>query len=229
MRWFREDRDVPALARDCGISRATGYRYLDEVIKVLAAQAPDLHEALQRAKDGGLTHLVLDGKLFSADRVGEKTTSVKGEQIDAWYSGKHREQGGNVQALMEPDGFPLWCSQVEPGSTHDITAAREHVLGALYWAYSHLDLPTLADGGYAGTGIGVYTPVRQPAGNQILHVDNRTYNALLRGLRCLGERAFALLLGRWRALRHITTSPRKIGTIVNAALVLTHFEHGRLN
>lgn len=28
LRWFREDRDVPALARDCGISRATGYRYL---------------------------------------------------------------------------------------------------------------------------------------------------------------------------------------------------------
>jgi hypothetical protein len=40
--------------------------------------------------------------------------------------------------------------------------------------------------------------------------------------------AFALLVGRWRALRHITTSPRKIGTIVKAALVLTHFEHGRL-
>jgi hypothetical protein len=99
LRWFREDRDVAALARDCGISRATGYRYLDEVIKVLAAQAPDLHDALQRAKDNGLTHLILDGKLFSIDRTGEKTTSVKGEQIDAWYSGKHREQGGNVQAL----------------------------------------------------------------------------------------------------------------------------------
>jgi hypothetical protein len=32
----------------------------------------------------------------------------------------------------------------------------------------------------------------------------------------------------WRALRHITTGPRKIGDIVKAALVLTHFEHGRL-
>jgi hypothetical protein len=42
------------------------------------------------------------------------------------------------------------------------------------------------------------------------------------------ERGFALLTGRWRALRHITTSPRKIGTITKAALVLTHFEHGRL-
>ncbi|MEV6623050.1 transposase family protein [Amycolatopsis sp. NPDC051106] len=129
----------------------------------------------------------------------------------------------------KPDGFPLWCSEVEPGSAHDITAAREHVLSALYWAYSHLDLPTSADGGYAGTGIGVHTPVKQPAGNQALDADNRTYKALLRGLRCLGERAFALLVGRWRALRHITTSPRKIGTIVNAALVLIHIEHGRLN
>jgi hypothetical protein len=114
---------------------------------------------------------------------------------------------------MEPDGFPLWLSEVEPGSTHDITAAREHVLGALYWAYSQLDLPTLADGGYRGAGIGVHTPIKQPADNQVLDVDNRTYNTLLHGLRCLGERAIALLVGRWRALRHITTSPRKIGRL----------------
>ncbi|HEX5121162.1 MAG TPA: transposase family protein [Pseudonocardiaceae bacterium] len=228
LRWFRQNIDVPTLARDHGISRATGYRYLDEVIMMLAAQAPDLHAALRTAKADGVTHLVLDGKLFSTDRLGEQTTSVKGEQIDTWYSGKHREPGGNVQALMEPNGFPLWLSEVEPGSTHDITAARAHVLGALYWAYSHLDLPTLADGGYEGAGIGVLTPVKQPAGGQVLDVDNRAYNALLRGLRCLGERGFALLTGRWRALRHITSSPRRIGDITKAALVLTHFEHGRL-
>jgi hypothetical protein len=29
LRWFRQNVDVPALARDHGISRATGYRYLD--------------------------------------------------------------------------------------------------------------------------------------------------------------------------------------------------------
>jgi DDE superfamily endonuclease len=74
----------------------------------------------------------------------------------------------------------------------------------------------------------VFTPVKQPADGRELDVDTRTYNALLRGLRCLGERGVALLTGRWRALRHITTSPRKIGDIVRAALVLTHFEHGRL-
>lgn len=102
------------------------------------------------------------------------------------------------------------------------------MLGALYWAASQLDLPTLADGGYDGTGIGVHTPVKQPAGGQRLAVDNRTYNALLRGLRAPGERGFAVLTGRWRTLHHITASPRKIGSIVKATLVLTHYEHGRL-
>jgi hypothetical protein len=228
LRWFRQDADVTALARDHGVSRATGYRYLDEVIDVLAAQAPDLHEALEQAKEQDLAYVILDGKIFSADRCGEKTLSVKGKQIDLWYSGKAHEHGGNVQALSGPDGFPLWVADVEPGSIHDLTVAREHVLGALYWASSHLDLPTLSDGGYEGAGIGVHTPIKQPAGDQVLDVDNRTYNALLRGLRCLGERGFAVLTGRWRTLHHITASPSKIGDIVKAALVLTHFEHGRL-
>ncbi len=228
LRWFRQDVDVTALARDHEVSRATGYRYLDEVIDVLADQAPDLHEALEKAKTDGLAYVILDGKIFSADRCSEKTMSVKGKQIDLWYSGKTHAHGGNVQAVSGPDGFPLWVADVEPGSIHDLTVAREHVLGALYWAASQTDLPTLADGGYEGAEIGVHTPIKQPAGDQVLDVDNRTYNALLRGLRCLGERGFAVLTGRWRALHHITASPSKIGDIVKAALVLTHIEHGRL-
>jgi hypothetical protein len=122
--WFRDSRDITALARDHGISRATGYRYLDEVIGVLAAQAPDLHEALQQAKDDGASHVIMDGKLFASDRLGEQTRSVNGQQIDAWYSGKAHAHGGNIQALSAPDGFPLWVSEVEPGSVHDMRAAR---------------------------------------------------------------------------------------------------------
>ena len=226
--WFRKREDIAVLGAGFGISRATAYRYHDEAVTVLAQQAPDLHEALQRAKAEGMAYVILDGKIFSADRCSEKTTSAKGTQIDLWYSGKAHEHGGNVQALSAPDGFPLWVADVEPGSIHDLTVAREHVLGALYWAASHLDLPTLADGGYDGCGIGVHTPIKQPAGDQVLDIDNRSYNALLRGLRCLGERGFAVLTGRWRALHHFTASPSKIGDIVNAALVLTQFEHGWL-
>jgi hypothetical protein len=48
---------------------------------------------------------------------------------------------------------------------------------------------------------------------------------LLRSLRCLEERGFALVTGRWRTLQHITASPGKIGDIARAALVLTHFEY----
>jgi hypothetical protein len=227
LRWFRDRTDPSALSRDHRISRATAYRYLDEVIEVLADQAPDLHDVLQHAQDEDLAYLILDGKVFSADRCGEKTTSVKGNQIDLWYSGKTHEHGGNIQALCAPTGFPLWISDVEPGSQHDLTCARKHVLGALY-AAAAAGLPTLADGGYDGCGIGVFTPVKQPADGRQLDVDNRTYNALLRGLRCLGERGFAVLTGRWRTLHHITASPSKIGNITKAALVLTHFEHGRL-
>ena len=30
--------------------------------------------------------------------------------------------------MLGPDGFPLWVSQAEPGSVHDMTAARIHAL-----------------------------------------------------------------------------------------------------
>jgi hypothetical protein len=87
-------------------------------------------------------------------------------------------------------------------------------------------LPTVADPGYEGAGIGIHIPVKQPAGGRELDISTRTGNALQRSLRCLGERGFALLTGRWRTLQHITASPGKIGDIARAALVLTHFEYG---
>ena len=63
-------------------------------------------------------------EIIRADRCREKTTSVKGEVIDLWYSGKGHCHGGNVQAVFAPGGFPLRVSGAEPGSVHDITAAR---------------------------------------------------------------------------------------------------------
>jgi DDE superfamily endonuclease len=225
LRWFRDRAAPEALARDHGISRATAYRYRDEVIDVLVEQAPDLREALERAKDQGFSHVILDGKIIACDRCKEPAVSVKGQVIDLWYSGKAHTHGGNIQAVTAPDGFPLWVSPAEPGSVHDITAARIHALPALYRAAA-TGLPTLADPGYDGAGIGIHIPVRQPPDGRDLDISTRTRNALQRSLRCLGERGFALLTGRWRTLRHITASPSKIGDIARAALVLTHFEHG---
>jgi hypothetical protein len=75
--------------------------------------------------------VILDGKIIAADRCQEKTISVDGEVIDLWCPGKARTHGGNIQAVLAPDGFPLWVSAVESGSVHDITAARRHALPGL--------------------------------------------------------------------------------------------------
>jgi len=227
--WFRKNEEMTALAAGFGISRATGYRYRDEVVTVVSAQAPDLHEALERVAEQGWSHVVLDGTVIRTDRCAETTVSTKGETINAWYSGKHRAPGGNVQAVIRPDGQPIWVSQVAPGHRHDLTVARDaDVVGALNWAASALDLPTLADSGYDGAGQGIKTPIKQPAGGQVLAADNQAYNALHRATRCRGERGFALLTRRWRALRRVTVSPRRIGEIAQASLVLTHIENVQL-
>ncbi|WP_232835768.1 transposase family protein [Actinocorallia populi] len=186
-------------------------------------QAPDLHEALERAVADGWPHLVLDGKVFATDRCRITTTSVQGQTIDAWYSGKTGGFGGNVQGLARPDGLLLWTSPVEPGGVVDIEAARRHVLPALYPLAGVL--PVLADPGYQGAGHGVIIPFAQPTDGNVLSHTNRTRNALQRSLRCLGERGFVLLVERWTALKHTSLSPGRLGDLVAAALVLTHFEH----
>jgi hypothetical protein len=224
LRWFRDRTRIEALGRDHGVSRATAYRYVAEAVDVLSQQAPDLPAALERAMAEGVPYVILDGKVFASDRCSETVTSVKGQQIDAWYSGKARRHGGNCQAVMRPDGLPLWTGPAEPGSVHDVTAARWHALAALYRAAS-LGMPCLADLGYEGAGIGILVPVKKPAGNQELDVGTRTRNALLRGLRCRGERGFALITQRWAALQHITADPDRITEITRAALVLTQYEH----
>lgn len=224
--WFRKGEDATLLGAGFGISRATAYRYLAEGVTVLAAQAQDLHTALRRVAEDGWSYVILDGKLFDCDRVAETTVSVKGDTIDAWYSGKHRDFGGNVQAIMRPDGLPVWTSDALPGHLHDLTCAQQQgITAALNWAACELDLPTLADSGYEGAGQGVKVPIKQPTDGQRLAPDDRAYNRLLRGLRWQGERGFAILIGRWKTLRHTTASPRRISDIVAAALHLTHFEY----
>jgi DDE superfamily endonuclease len=224
--WFRSRGEIALIGAGFGVSRATAYRYRDEVIDVLAAQAPDLHEALQEVAEQGWSHVILDGKLIRTDRCAETTESVKGETINAWYSGKHRAPGGNIQAVIRPDGIPIFVSDAAPGHQHDLTVARDAgVIAALNWAAAQLDLPTLADSGYEGAGQGIKTPIKQPADGHNLAPDNQAYNTLLRSTRCLGERGFALLTGRWRALQRVTVSPRRIGELAQAALVLTRIEN----
>ena len=81
--------------------------------------------------------------------------------------------------------LPIWTSEAERGHVHDITAARAHVLPAPYRAAA--GMPTLADGGYEGAGIGICVPVKNPPGNQRLGPDTKTRNSLLRAASAARE------------------------------------------
>ena len=217
LRWFRDDTSLRMLARDAGIGISTAYRYLHQGIDVLAARAPDLHDVLARGRQEGWSHVNLDGTLIETNRCAARNDNGH----DTWYSGKHKKHGGNVQVLCDPSGFPVWTSPVEPGSTHDITAARTHALPALYPAAA-AGLPTLTDKGYTGAGIGIQVPTK----GHNLAPDTATRNTLLTAIRALGERGNAILKTRWKALRRIRLCPQRIGDITAAALVLSTLERG---
>ena len=227
--WMRTKGDVAVVGTGFKVSRATAYRYRDEGIRVLAARGPDLHEALQRGGRAGLV----------ARRARRQADPHRPLRRD-----HHERQGRDDQRLVlrqaprtrrkhpsrhPPRRPPIFVSDVAPGHLHDLTVARDAgVIAALNWAAAQLDLPTLADSGYDGAGQGIKTPIKQPADGQSLAPDNQAYNTLLRATRCLGERGFALLIGRWRALQRVTVSPRRIGELAQAALVLTRIENVQL-
>ncbi|PDP85435.1 hypothetical protein CQJ94_21910 [Glycomyces fuscus] len=71
LRWFYNATSIDILDKGNHISKATGYRYVDEGVDVLTDQAPGLHEVLEHARPTPEDPLILDGKLFPCDRYSE--------------------------------------------------------------------------------------------------------------------------------------------------------------
>lgn len=224
LRWFLDDTRMSALAVDNGISASTAYDYRTEGIAVLAARRPGLHGALLAAKAAGHTHIILDGTLIPTDRI---RTPGPSAGVDLWWSGKHKHHGGNIQVVSAPDGWPLWTSDVRPGREHDTTAARaDPVLLERIRDWVHDGALALADLGYQGESDTLKVPIKKTAGTA-LTIDQQCYNAVHGALRCLGERANALLKTTYKILRHYRGCPWRLGDIVAAALVLLHHENHR--
>src|SRR5699024_1516871 len=82
-----------------------------------------------------------------------------------------------VQALSAPDGFPLWTSDGEPGSVHDVTAARD-----THWARCPPRRPRACrPGPTTATPVAVSVCTLRSHNHpapQVLEADNRTDNAL---------------------------------------------------
>jgi hypothetical protein len=100
------------------------------------------------------------------------------------------------------------------------TAARIHALPALYKAAAE-GLPTLADKGYIGAGIGILVPVRRPKG-QSEHALHRHANHEQpdQGRPSPRRTRRNELKQRWRTLQHVTLSLSRIGEIARAVLLL---------
>ncbi|MEU6192053.1 transposase family protein [Nocardia sp. NPDC047038] len=229
LRWFVDGTRVAQLACDNGIGKTTAYDYLHEVIDMLAAQALDLHNALLAAKTAGYEHLGVDGTLIYTDRLREPGPALgkNGKPVDLWWSGKHHHHGGNIQVVTAPDGWPLWTSHVLPGRTHDVTALRTHpeMLPSLKTSSSE-NPPLLGDLGYEGEAGTITVATKKPTDGELTN-RQRTANKAHNSKRAVGERGNSLLKTTFKALRRISLCPYRIGSIVAAALVLLHVDHGR--
>jgi Helix-turn-helix of DDE superfamily endonuclease/DDE superfamily endonuclease len=108
--YLRKGETFDELAAGFGIGRTTAWRYVNEVIELLAARAPKLRQAIRNAKRAGHAYVILDGTLIPVDRLAADRP---------FYSGKHRKHGMNLQVIASPAGDILWVSGALPGSVHD--------------------------------------------------------------------------------------------------------------
>ncbi len=224
LRWMLDGTRIAQLSVDNAMSLSTAYRYVHEVLAVLAAQAPTLHQALTAARAAGHHHVMIDGTLISTDRCRAIGPTAG---VDLWWSGKHHHHGGNIQVITAPDGWPIYTSPVRPGREHDTAAARAHqdLLPELA-AWTAGGRAVLADLGYEGERDLMLLPVSGKR-NGTREVDTKTYNALQTALRAVAERGNTLLKTTFKALRHVSLDPGRISAITAAALVVLHIEHHR--
>ncbi|KFF99100.1 transposase [Streptomyces scabiei] len=214
---LRHDQRLADMAGGNNVSESTIRRWRDELIALLAAQAPRLDRVLKKvAKQGGL----IDGTLIPTQRRTGKANRRN-------YSGKHHHHGLHFLALTDEKGRLIWISAARSGRTHDITAARhDHILAHLRAA----GLGALADLGFRGLDNDVRDPViitgfhasRTPK----LTPGQKEANRVLAVGRAPVEHGFAHLKN-WRTLTKVRTDPAHATRLLRALLVLTNLEVNR--
>jgi hypothetical protein len=214
---LRKGETYQDLAVGFGVGTTTAYRYLREGLAVLAALAPTLAEAVKDA--ARKAYVTLDGTLLRIDRV-----QMASKRDRAYYSGKHKAHGVNVQVIADPAGRLVWASPALPGARHDAGAAAEHGIGK---ALADAKITAFADSAYGGAGATVRIPYRRVRYDRAtrkfarrnLSIGQKAVNRAHSGLRAPGERANAELKN-WRILRKIRSSPAHTTSLVNAIQTL---------
>ncbi|MBP1782030.1 hypothetical protein J3R08_001880 [Micromonospora sp. HB375] len=185
MAHLRNGDTYTRLAAGFAVGVTTAWRYVQEVIALLAAVAEDLTAAMRRIRR--LAYAILDGTLIPIDRIADQRP---------YYSGKHKRHGVNVQVIADAAGRLVWASPALPGSAHDLTAARSH---GIIDALTSSDVMTFADRGYQGARGSVRTPFKRRRFRPKLSRRQKAVNRAHARIRARGERAIATLK-TWKIL-----------------------------
>jgi hypothetical protein len=217
---LRHDQRLADMAGGNDVSESTVRRWRDELIKLLAAQAPRLDRALKKIVRQGGEVVLIDGTLIPTQRRTGKADRRN-------YSGKHRRHGLHFLALTDERGRLIWISAARPGRTHDNTAARhDHILAHLRAA----GLGALADLGFRGLDNDILAPVivtgYAASRTHKLTPGEKEANRVLAVGRAPVEHGFAHLKN-WRILTRLRTEPARATRLLRALLVLTNLEINR--
>jgi hypothetical protein len=215
--FLRTNLTYAELAAGFGISPATCWRNTAEGIGALADRGRriSLRDVARLAVKMGWDYLIVDGVHVPAETFGRKTGGQR-----AYYSGKHKRHGLNVQTVCSPAGELLWAAAPQPGATVDVTAARKAGIAVVLTSL----IGVFADLGYLGWDQEVITGRRRPRGKQ-LTAAQRAANRLQAQLRCVGERGNARLK-YWKVLAtELRCRPGRCTAMVKAVLALHYMEH----
>ena len=215
--FLRTNLTCAELAAGFGISPATCWRDIREGIGVLADRGRriSLADVARLAAKMGWQYVIVDGVHVPTVTFGRKTGGQR-----AFYSGKHKRHGLNVQTVCSPDGELLWAAAPLPGATVDVTAARRADIAAMLVSV----IGVFADLGYLGWDGQVITGRRKPRGKE-LTAAQRAANRLQAQLRCVGERGNARLK-YWKVLAsELRCRPGQCTAMVKAVLALHYMEN----
>jgi hypothetical protein len=215
MAYLRKGETYAELACGFKIGTSTVYRYVREALALLATMAPTLDQAIEVARRKAF--VILDGTLLRIDRVGMASGRDR-----AFYSGKHKCHGLNVQVIADPVGRLVWISPALPGARHDMGAAREH---GIIDALAEAGVRAVADTAYQGGGEAIRVPQRRrridpdTGRYRRLSHNQKQVNAAHARQRGPGERVNAELKN-WRILRKIRSCPSRASELIAAVQTL---------
>ena len=215
--FLRTNLTYAELAAGFGVSESTCWRGIREGISVLADRGRriSLRDVARLAVKMGWEYVIVDGVHVPAVTFGRKTGGQR-----AFYSGKHKRHGLNVQTVCSPDGELLWAAAPLPGATVDVTAARKARIAVMLVSV----IGVFADLGYLGWDQEVITGRRKPRGKELTPAQ-RAANRLQAQLRCVGERGNARLK-YWKILAtELRCDPGRCTAVVKAVLALHYMEH----